>query len=79
MIDNEDEIEFDPIRIHKNEFTSEEYEALLLGRVIGKDGFLYEIQGDGSIMMIDVCEQFYELKVVANPWFFTGFLRSTHL
>ena len=56
MINNEDDIEFDPIRIHKNEFTSEEYEALLLGRVIGKDGFLYEIQGDGSIMMIDVCE-----------------------
>ena len=54
MVNNEDEIEFDPIRIHKNEFTSEEYEALLLGRVIGKDGFLYEIQGDGSIMMIDV-------------------------
>ena len=56
MINNEDEIEFDPIRIHKNEFTSEEYEALLLGRVIGKDGFLYQIQGDGSISIMEECE-----------------------
>ncbi len=56
MADYEDEIEFDPIRTDKKDFTSEEYEALLQGRVVGKDGFLYEIQGDGSIMMIDVCE-----------------------
>ena len=58
MINNEDEIEFDPIRTDKTDFTSEENEALLQGRTVNKNGFLYEIQGDGSIMMIDVCEQF---------------------
>ena len=52
----EDELESDPTRTDKKDFTSEEYEALLQGRVVGKDGFLYEIQGDGSIMMIDICE-----------------------
>jgi|LGOV01.1.fsa_nt_gb hypothetical protein len=52
----EDEFEVDPIRVDKKDFSSEEYEALLQGRVVGKDGFLYEIQGDGSIMMIDICE-----------------------
>jgi len=56
MTNYENEIEFDPIRIHENEFTYEEHEALLQGRVIDKDGFLDEVQGDGSIIMIDVCE-----------------------
>ena len=56
MINNEDEIEFDPIRTDKTDFTTEENEALLQGRTVNKNGFLYEIQGDGSIMMIDVCE-----------------------
>jgi hypothetical protein len=54
VIDNEDEL--DPIRTDKKYFSTEEYEALLQGRAVGKDGFLYEIQGDGSIMMIDICE-----------------------
>ena len=53
---NEDEFEFDPTQVDAEEFTLEEYEDLRQGRIIGKDGFLYEIQGDGSIMMIDVCE-----------------------
>ena len=56
MIHNEDEMEFDTIRTEKSDFTSEEYEELLQGRTVGKDGFLYEIQGDGTIMMIDICE-----------------------
>ncbi len=56
MINNEDEIEFDPIRTDETDFTTEENEALLQGRTVNKNGFLYEIQGDGSIMMIDVCE-----------------------
>ena len=56
MINNEDEFEFDPTQVDAEEFTLEEYEDLRQGRIIGKDGFLYEIQGDGSIMMIDVCE-----------------------
>ncbi len=58
MIDDfiEDEPEFAPIRTDKKDFTSEEYESLLQGRVVGKEGYLYEIQGDGSIMMIDICE-----------------------
>ena len=56
MINNEDEFEFDPIRLDERNFSSEEYEDLLQGRIVRKDGFLYEIQGDGSIMMIDICE-----------------------
>ena len=39
-----------------SDFIEDEFEDLLLGRVIGKNGFLYEIQGDGTIMMINVCE-----------------------
>jgi hypothetical protein len=53
---NEDESEAYSTRIDKREFDFEEYEDLLRGRKICKNGFLYEIQSDGTIMMIDICE-----------------------
>ncbi len=53
---NEDKSEVYSTRINKREFDSEEYEDLLRGRKICKNGFLYEIQSDGTIMMIDICE-----------------------
>ena len=53
---NSEEVEVQPTRIDKSEFTSEEYESLLQGKMVGKDGYLYEIQGDGAIMLIGMYE-----------------------
>ena len=53
---NSKEVKVQPTRIDKSEFTSEEYESLLQGRMVGKDGYLYEIQGDGTIMLIGMYE-----------------------
>jgi hypothetical protein len=49
---NSKEVEVQPTRIDKSEFTSEEYAQLFQGRMVGKGGYLYEMQGDGTIMMV---------------------------
>lgn len=52
----EDDYESENENPCQEHFSPEEYTELKLGRSICKNGFLYQLQTDGNIAMIDVCE-----------------------